>query len=587
MTPPFTTLTGLLLHVGQTYRNPTALVYRQNDVWISLSTAEVKETVQKIGTGLLELGLKPGDRLGIMADPSPFWIMLDMAALGCGAITVPLFPNVAPENLGYEIRDSGMRFLFLSSEAQLSVARSSSEPLECIIALPKALELHGCISWEMLEIIGAKRLQTHPDQWEKSARDVKEEDTATLIYTSGSTGIPKGVELTHKNLISQVRGTAARFPLDPEKDRILSCLPLAHVLERIGAYYYLSSGTSLYFAEDIKKVGDYLHEIHPTVIILVPRLLDKMFAKIQSNVEATTGFKKLLAHAAFKRAREKSPTAPSTSRDKVFEALVYRKMRTALGGSLRLVISGGAPLDPNLYGFFLNIGLPVYEGYGLTEASPVVAANFPGHRKVGTVGVAYPGVEVRIAPDGEILAHGAGIMKGYYRKPEETASTIDVDGWLHTGDLGDLDAEGYLRITGRKKELFKTAGGKYVAPVPIEQAIGAHKFVDMVLVVAEGRPFTTALLFPNLDGLKAWKQELGHEAMDDLSFLRSKEATVHLQQVVEAVNAKLNHWEKIQKFHLAEEALSISAGELTPTLKIRRHIVEEKFRRQIESFYKS
>jgi len=585
MTNPFTTLTNLILHVGQTHRNPAALSYKKDGAWISISTAEMTDTVRKVGAGLLELGLKPGDRLGIMADPSPFWLMMDLAALGCGAVTVPLFPNVAPENLHYEIQDSGMRFLFVSSEAQLSTLQPCPKSIEGILALPKALELQGCVSWEMLLLIGAKRLENQPGEWDASARAVKEEDTATLIYTSGSTGIPKGVELTHRNLVSQVVGTSIRFPLDPQKDRLLSCLPLAHVLERIGSYYYLSTGTSLYFAEDIKKVGEDLREVRPTVIILVPRLLEKMYAKMQLGVETATGLKKRLARAAFRRAQEKSPTSAPTPLDKVFDALVYRKMRAALGGCLRLAISGGAPLDPNLYGFFLNIGLPVYEGYGLTEASPVVAANFPGHRKVGTVGIPYPEVEVRIAEDGEILARGAGIMKGYYGKPEETAQTVDAEGWLHTGDLGQLDGEGYLRITGRKKELFKTANGKYVAPVPIEQAIGTHKLVDMVLVIAEGRPFVTALLFPNMEGLQAWKQELGHEDMEDTAFLRSEKASAALRQIVEDVNAKLNHWEKIRKFHLAERTLSIGAGELTPTLKIRRHIVEEKFRPQIDSFY--
>ncbi len=583
--PDFTTLPGLLLYVGRTRQNTAALSHKKDGSWTSISTAEMTDTVRKIGAGLLELGLKPSDRLGIMADPSPFWVMMDLAALGCGAVTVPLFPNVAPENLRYEIQDSGMRFLFISSETQLATVQACGQSPEGLIALPKSMELQGCLSWEMLLLLGAKRLEARPGEWDRSAQAVHERDTATLIYTSGSTGIPKGVELTHKNLISQVFGTAARFPLDPEKDRVLSCLPLAHVLERIGTYYYLSTGAGIYFSEDIKKVGDDLREIRPTVIVLVPRLLEKMFAKMRSNVEAATGLKKTLARAAFLRARERSPTSVPTARDKLFDALVYRKMRAALGGSLRIVISGGAPLDPGLYGFFLNIGLPVYEGYGLTEASPVIAANFPGHRKVGTVGPAYPGVEIRIAGDGEILARGDGVMKGYYGKPGETAATVDAEGWLHTGDLGNVDGEGYLRITGRKKELFKTANGKYVAPVPIEQALGAHKFVDMALVIAEGRPFTTALLFPNMEGLAAWKRELDSEAMDDDAFLASEQASESLRQTIEEVNAKLNHWEKVGKFHLAGSPLSVSAGEITPTLKIRRHVVEEKYRRQIDSLY--
>jgi long-chain acyl-CoA synthetase len=385
--------------------------------------------------------------------------------------------------------------------------------------------------------------------------------------------------------VSQVEGAALRFPLHPDEDSALSCLPLAHVFERMVTFYYLSTGISIHFAEEIKKVGDNLREVHPTIITLVPRLLEKVHAKLQANVEIAAGLKKTLGKAALDRARVKAHDAPATFKDRVLDALVYKKMRVALGGRLRLVISGSAPLDPSLYSFFLNLGVPVYEGYGLTETSPVLAANFPGHRKVGTVGPIFPGVEVRVGDDGEILARGPGVMKGYYRKPEETSQVIDNAGWLHTGDLGHVDNEGYLKITGRKKELFKTANGKYVAPVPIEQALIQNKLVDMAMVIAEGRPFTTAVLFPDVENLKALKVELGCESLEDAAFLKSSQALGYLQTSLDAVNSKLNHWEKVQKFHLAVAPLAIDAGELTPTMKIRRHVVEDKFRKEIDLLY--
>jgi long-chain acyl-CoA synthetase len=584
MTALFTTLPGLFQHITRTYQNPVMLACKKDDAWVKFSTAEVVNIVCKIGAGLLELGLRPGDRIGIAANSSPYWMMMDFAALGCGAITVPLFSNIAPENLRYEIQDSGMRFLFVDSEKQYDTVKASGGIVERFIALPGDMNLSDCISWDSLMSLGEKRMASQPGEWERLSNDVRSTSTATIIYTSGSTGTPKGVELTHDNLVTQVQGTALRFPLDPKNDCVLSCLPLAHGFERMAAFYYLSTGSSLYFAEEVKKVGEALREVHPTVITLVPRLLEKTYARMRSGADSAKGFKKILAQAAFKRAWEKIPGVPATLKDKLFDALVYRKLREALGGRLRFIISGSAPLDHSLYGFLLNAGFPVYEGYGLTETSPVIAANYPGHLKVGTVGKLFPDVEVRIGEDGEILARGPGIMKGYYGKPGETAKTIDENGWLHTGDLGKLDAEGFLHITGRKKELFKTANGKYVAPVPIEQAL-CNKLADMAMVIAEKRPFVTAVLFPDMEGLKRLKPELGCAEMDDASFLHSEQARAYMQKAVDDMNTKLNHWEKVQKFHLADRILSVDAAELTPTLKIRRHVVEEKFRAEIDAMY--
>ena len=586
MSDSFRTLPGLLKYVEAKFRNEFALSYKKDGAWVGISTAEVGETVRRLSGGLVELGLKPGDKVGIVADPSPFWMMMDLAILGAGAISVPMFSNISQDNLTFEIQDSGMRYLFVGSVEQYQAMQPFFGKLEKIIAMPEGMSEANVISYKALQELGAKRQAKNPGEYLRLSEGINEQDTATLIYTSGSTGTPQGVTLTHRNLVSQVLSASKRFPLDPKGDSFLSCLPLAHVFERMVAYYYFYTGSSLYFAEEIKKVGDNLRELKPTVITMVPRLLEKVHAKFQANLEMATGFKKTLGMKAWNRAHSKVPGSKSGLMDKIYDALVYKKMRAGLGGNLRIAISGSAPLDAGLAAFLINIGIPIYEGYGLTEASPVIACNFPGHRKLGTVGLAFPGVEVKIADDGEILARGPNVMKGYHNKPTETADVIDRMGFLHTGDLGHIDNEGFIKITGRKKELFKTANGKYVAPVPIEQAIAGNKLADMVMVVAEGKPFTTCLIFPDFENLKAVKLELGAEGAETNAFLDSKEAKAYIQKTLEEVNAKLNHWEQVQKFQIIKTPISIDTGELTPTMKIRRHVVMEKCRAEIDSMYR-
>ncbi|MEO6095753.1 MAG: long-chain fatty acid--CoA ligase [Fibrobacteria bacterium] len=591
MSETFRTLPGLLKYVEANNANACAMGYKQGGEWVKISTAEVGDTVRQLCLGLVDLGLRPGDKVGVVADPSPFWIMMDLAILGAGAISVPMFANISHDNLTYEIEDSGMRFLFVGSDDQYRTMKPFFGKIGKVITMASSstpaegLGDTQCITYEALKQRGSKRQAGHPGEYLRLSEAINEQDTATLIYTSGSTGMPKGVELTHRNLVFQVGAAHKRFPLDPKTDSILSCLPLAHVFERMVFYYYFFTGTPIYFAEEIKKVAANLQELHPTVITMVPRLLEKVHAKMQANLEMAKGFKKAIGARAWARAHSKTPGSKTSLADKIYDALVYKKMRAALGGNLRITISGSAPLDPSLTAFLLNIGIPIYEGYGLTEASPVISCNFPGHRKLGTVGLAFPGVEVKIGDDGEILTRGPHVMKGYYNKPAETAEVVDKLGWLHTGDLGHLDPENFIKITGRKKELFKTANGKYVAPVPIEQAIAANKLVDMVMVVAEGKPFTAALIFPDFENLGVVKTEIGNQAGND-AFLDSPDAKAYIQKTIDEVNAKLNHWEQIQKFIVIKTPITVDSGQLTPTMKIRRHIVMEKYRAEIDSMYR-
>lgn len=584
-TMAYKTLPGLLKYVAKNFSNPAALAYKQDGQWKKIATGEVATLVKKLCLGLTALGMRKGDRVGIVADPSPFWLLFDLGVVSAGGVSVPMFANIAPENLEYEIADSGMRFLFVGGQAQHEALKPWFPKLEKIITLSSSLDADKAMSWEHLLKLGEEEDKRDPNAFSRLSETLNEKDLATLIYTSGSTGVPKGVELTHHNLISQVESAPLRFPLDPATDITLSCLPLAHVFERMVTYFYFSTGTSIYFAEEVKKVAENAREIQPTVVTMVPRLLEKAYAKMMANADAATGLKRTLAQAAFERARTKPVNASPTWKDKIFDALVYKKLRAAFGGRIRYLVSGSAPLDANLASFFVNAGLPIYEGYGLTESSPVIAANYPGHRKLGTVGKLFPGVEVKIADDGEILSRGPNVMRGYWGKPEETAKVIDSQGWLHTGDLGHIDNENFLKITGRKKELFKTANGKYVAPVPIEQALTSNKLVDMAMVIAEGRPYTTALLFPDFENLKVLKADMGMADLDNLAFLKSEPVRAAIQETVNAVNGKLNHWEQVQRWVLATQPITVDSGQLTPTMKIRRHVVMEAFKSSVEELY--
>ena len=599
MTFPIKTLPGLALYAGTIHRNPAALGYKRNGRWRTISSETFLDSVRRAGECLIGLGLKPGDKVGICAESSPFWLMADLAALGAGAVTVPLFPNAALDTLRHQIKDSGMRFLFVGTGELRDLFQPLCADAVRILVLSPRLVQAGSAPDEKTPSEDASGAESAtgafgataaapdaPSPWDARARAVHPEDTATLIYTSGSTGHPKGVELTHANLISQVQAARLRFPLDPEKDSALSFLPLSHVFERMVSYFYLASGISLHFAEEPKLAGENLRELSPTLLTVVPRFLEKAHDRILANAQRG-GLAGRLAQAAIRRAFEKTEGTAHTLLDRVFERLVYKRIRARMGGRLRLVITGSAPLDPRLCRFFLNIGLDVYEGYGRTESAPVLSVNYPGHRKLGTVGRAFPGVELRVAPDGEVLARGPNVMRGYYGHPEATREALDEEGWLHTGDLGRLDHDGYLSITGRKKELFKTAGGKYVAPLPIEQALAAHKLVESAVVIAEGRPYATVLIFPDFDELVAWRDALSETDATAVSgaFLRSKPVLDRYAAIVEGVNEGTSSWERLQKFALADAPPTIEGGELTPTLKLRRHAVEAKYAAKIEAMY--
>ena len=582
----FKTLPALVGYVLNTFRNSRALNYRHLGQWEHISTEEFVEIVRRLSLGLKAIGVEPGDKCGIIVPSSPQWLMIDLAIMVNGAVSVPMFPNISCDNFNFEVSNSSMKHLFIKNQYILEKAiQHRLKDFKKIIALDVESQGDNVINFIELLSRGDEVSSTSPELYTILSNGVNENDLATIIYTSGSTGVPKGVPLTHKNIISQIYAATERFPMDPSKDSVLSCLPLAHIFERMVIYYYLSTGMSIYFADDIKKVGDLLREVRPTVITMVPRLLEKVYAKMHHNLAEVKGIKKTLASLAFHHAETATPGRKSLV-SKVYDPLVYKKLRNALGGKLRLAICGSAKLNPDIERFFLNIGLPLYQGYGLTECSPVVSANSPGHSRPGTVGMPFPDVEVRVNDDGEILVKSPGVFSGYFNNGRETKTVIDEDGWFHTGDLGLLDKDGYIIINGRKKELFKTSNGKYVSPVPTEQMVKQCELIDMAVVIAEGRKFVSLLIFPDFENLGTIRQERGKADISDEDFLSSLEIEKEIETLINNINKKLNHWEQIREYRVIKEPISIESGELTPTMKIRRHIVEKKFKHVIDEIYK-
>ena len=581
----FTTIPEMIQHVVNTYTNSGALNYKERGQWESISSEKFSETIRRLALGLRSIGVEECDGFAIISPPSPQWIMIDIAVMLNRAISVPMFSNVSSKHFAFQKKDSNIKYIFISDSNLLDDSICTRlKNFQKVISLENNYNEKNGVSFQKLLELGDELSHQQPQLFSLMRNLVIPEDIATIIYTSGSTGNPKGVEISHQNLISQIKATHQRFPLDPRKDKILTCLPLAHVFERMVSYYYISTGTPLYFADDIKKVGDLLREIKPTVITLVPRLLEKVYAKMNSRIDEQSGLKRKLMSSAFERAIDKVP-ARNTLSDKIFDKLIYSKLRAALGGNLQMLIVGGSALSESMEHFFKNIGFNVYQGYGLTESSPVIAVNYPGNVRYRTVGKIYPDVQVKISSDNEILAKGPNIMIGYHNNDLATNEAIDIDGWLHTGDLGSLDEDGYLTITGRKKELFKTSNGKYVSPVPIEQSLCKSPLIDMAAIIGENHRFVSCLLFPDYENIDAIREHRGYSDMSNSDFLNSSEVKNEIKEAVQKVNDQLSAWEKIQKYKFVKHPLTIETGELTPTMKLRRHIIEQKFKEIIDAFY--
>jgi len=618
----FTTLTQMLDFVHSSYENPQAFNFLENGKWKNISTTEFVEKVKFLALALREIGFKKNDSFGIISYPGPIWLMVDFAAIAADGISVPIFPNIAPQNLLFEIENSDMEFIFCDSQENLNSIKNCGKKFEKIIIYGFEAVGEGLINFSDLLEIGRKIFEADSASYSKLTANISENDLAAIIYTSGSTGVPKGVEITHKNLVSQIKGAAEFFPLYSEvlsdglprtfgarndgvkkpslrgpqgrgnpsgniHDLALSFLPLAHIFERMVVSYYIASGISIYFVNDVNNLGNIIKEIKPTLMTVVPRVLEKVYKKMRSGVDENGFVKKIIGHAAFDLALKSDVEKfRKTLLGKIFDHLVYKKLRMALGGRFRMMICGGAALSDEMNRFFTNIGVTLYIGYGATESSPVIAANNYKFHKFGTVGKPFPEIEVKLNSKGELLARGPNVMRGYHNDPQKTSEVIDKEGWLNTGDLAEIDEENYIKIIGRAKELFKTSGGKYISPVPIEQAIlNGCEFLMAVSIIAEGKKFVSCLLFVDFEILEKCKNKFGMIGKSDEEFLNSDLVNKKISRLITSVNSNLNKWEQIQKYYLVKDKISVETGELTPSMKLRRNVVEEKYKKVIDKFY--
>lgn len=559
----FNTFPQLLEHIKTSVNNHTYLSYLDNDIWKSFSSQEFVIRVERLAAVFASHGVAKGTCVAIVSDSSPFWLMIDFALQRLGAISVPIFANIARENLHYEIKDSGIEYAFIASQEKYDQLEESLASMKLVVTLGITSHLDNVIDFETF-------LHT---SFELPDVAVLEDDIATIIYTSGSTGKPKGVELTHKNLMSQLKDVEIAIPITSQ-EVALSFLPLAHIFERMVVLYYLANGISIYFADDVKNVGNLIKEVRPTVMTVVPRLLEKIYTKMHDKINDTHGVKGLIGKWALNRADTKDVHAPLGAFDTLAHKLVYSKLREALGGRLQYMISGGAALSAPIEKFFVNIGVPLYQGYGLSETSPVVCVNTPAAYRFGSCGKKLSGVEVKLSNEGELLVRGPNVMHGYHNRVEETAQTIE-NGWLHTGDLAHIDEEGYIFIKSRQKELFKTSTGKYVSAISIEHHLTHSKWVDYAIIVAENKPYVTALIF--LDPL------MSSEPFED--YLSDLKTIERMLQLINRVNKHLNAWEQIQKYTLIPTLPTIENHMLTPSMKISRNRVYSDFSKEIDAMY--
>lgn len=576
----FSTIAELISFQANNFNNPRAFNFKEGGQLKSFSNQEFFTKIFHFACGLKEIGLQKNQTFALVSYQNPIWLIADLGAILAGATTVPIFQDISKENLLYEISDAEVKYVFTDNEEFLQVVESENLSLKVITY---GLD-SSTTTFEAIITLGKQAADAKKYNLESLLQNINPQDLATIIYTSGSTGRPKGVELTHENLVSQIKATAEFFPLS-KQDVALSFLPLAHIFERMVMMFYITQGITIYFADEIKNVGSLLREFQPTLMTSVPRMLEKVFGRIKDGIDSASLFKKLLGKKALQRALVKDSESPKSFCDKIFDRLVYKKFRLALGGKMDMMICGGAALSQDMERFYQNIGINLFCGYGMTEASPVLTANCKKYHRFGTVGKAFPSVELKISTDGELMGRGPNIMRGYHNQPQKTAEVIE-NGWLKTGDLAAIDADGFVKIVGRKKELFKTANGKYVSPVAIEQKLVQELgFLLGAIVVAEGKKFVSALLFPDFEILKKFKEKFKFSGSDE-EFFKSRALQDFVQKNIEIVNKRLDHWEQIQKFKIITDQISIESGDITPSMKLKRNVLEEKYAEMIEEFYR-
>ena len=569
------------------------LAGKEDGKWRTYPTTEVAETIEKLSTGLFRLGVSGGDRtiegidkIGIVSKNRPEWIMLDLAVQRTGAVLAPIYPTISVNELEFILNDAQVKVIFVNDEELFHKVLSIKERVPSLREIFTFEHVVHARHW--------KELLCKPtaEEIEKLAairQGIAPNDLATIIYTSGTTGTPKGVMLSHDNIISNVKST---FPCLPQgKIRALSFLPLNHIYERMLTYLYLYNGSSVYYAESMDTIGENLKEVKPQMFVTVPRLLEKVYDRIMHTGGQLSGIKKKLffwAHDLAARFEiNKSMGGWYNFQLALANKLIFSKWREALGNNIQCIASGGAACQVRLIRIFTAARIPILEGYGLTETSPVISVNRlqVEDRHFGTVGPLIPGVEVRIAEDGEILAKGPNVMMGYYKRPDLTAEAI-TDGWFHTGDIGEFADGKYLKITDRKKELFKTSGGKYVAPLAIESKLTESAYIEQIMVVGPERKFVGALIVPSFARLKEWAAQHGVTAVSNEDLILDPKVIAFYKEIVESYNKYFGHTEQVKRFELLPTEWTVATGEMTPKLSLRRKVVTEKFHKAIEKIYR-
>ena len=589
---PITRLFDFPYHQLEKYNLPDALVTKYDGEWIKTSTKEYLEKANTISRALLRMGIQKNDKIAIISSNNRTeWHIMDIGVLQTGAQTVPIYPTISETDYEYILNHSEAMYCFVSDEEVLGKLNSIKANVPKLKEVYSFNEITECKNWSELLELGKD--ESNQNEVEDRKNNVKPLELATIIYTSGTTGKPKGVMLSHNNIVSNVLDSADRIPFNPGESRALSFLPICHIYERMVTYIYQYFGVAIYFGESIEKISDNIKEVNPTVMTGVPRLIEKVYDKIIAKGSELTGIKKKLFFWAIELGLRYEPYGVNgfwyEFQLKIARKLIFSKWKEGLGGKLDLIVNGSAALQPRLARIFAAAEIYVMEGYGLSETSPVISVNDlrNGGFKIGTAGRIINNVEVKIDADGEILCKGPNVMMGYYKDETLTKEAI-VDGYFHTGDIGEIDADGFLRITDRKKEMFKTSGGKYIAPQLLENAMKQSRFIEQIMVIGDGQKMPAAFIQPNFEFVKEWaklhKTDIG---TTNEEIITNPEVIKRIKQEVDTVNEKFGNWEKIKKFELTPDLWTVPAGHLTPTMKLKRKVVMEKYINLFHKIYDS
>lgn len=587
MSQAITRIFDLLPESIAKYNKPDVFASKIKGEWVKISANDFIESINQLSYGLLKLGVKKEDKIAIISESRPEWNIADFAIQQVGAISVPLYPNITVEDYKYIFQDAGISYVFVGDETLLERAQEAAKEAPTVQDIYTFDNIKGANHWKEVTDSATEANKAKIEEIKKSIRN---DDLLTLIYTSGTTGKPKGVMLTHNNIISDFEGCKDYFPIDSEC-RALSFLPLNHVYERMVLYLYIRLGVSIYYAQNMSTIAEDLKDVKPQIFTTVPRLLEKVYDKIVAKGYELGGLKRRIFLWSLDLGLKYDPNVNVgwwyNQQLKLAQKLVFSKWQEALGGNIRMICSGAAALQPRLARIFWAAGIPVSEGYGMTEASPVIATNRvkPLELRIGTVGPVIDGGTIKIADDGEILYKGPNVMVGYYNLPELTKETIDADGWLHTGDIGKLEEGRFLKITDRKKEIFKTSGGKYVAPQVLENKIKESVYVEQIMVVGEGQKFPGALIIPEFAALREWAKTQNIPYTSDVEMVKKHEVQKLFLDEVYRFNKEFAPYEQVKKIELLSAPWTIENGEITPTLKPKRKVIMNRYKDLIEGMY--